>query len=62
MSIVTNVQAVKEFFAAIGRGDKDGVLAVVADDIEWIIPGRDWPLAGTYRGPAEVAHAFKKVG
>jgi len=21
-----------------------------ADDIEWIIPGKDWPLAGTHRG------------
>ena len=45
-----NVQTVKDFFAAIGRGDREALLALVADDIEWVIPGRDWPLAGTYRG------------
>jgi ketosteroid isomerase-like protein len=37
---------VKSFFAAIGRGDKQVLLALVADDIEWIIPGEGWPLAG----------------
>jgi uncharacterized protein len=26
-----------------------------AEDIEWIIPGEDWPLAGTYRGHAGLA-------
>jgi ketosteroid isomerase-like protein len=45
-----NVQTVKDFFAAIGRGDKEGLLALVSEDIEWIIPGEDWPLAGTHRG------------
>jgi len=52
MSTQENVQIVKEFFAAIGRGDKEGLLARVAADIEWIIPGEDWPLAGTHRGHA----------
>jgi len=27
MSIETNVQTVKDFFAAIGRGDREGLLA-----------------------------------
>jgi ketosteroid isomerase-like protein len=52
MSIEKNVQAVKDFFAAIGSGDREALLALVAEDIEWIIPGKDWPLAGTYRGRA----------
>ena len=52
MSIEKNIQTVKDFFAAIGRGDRDGLLALVAEDIEWIIPGKDWPLAGTHRGHA----------
>ncbi|WP_027686835.1 nuclear transport factor 2 family protein [Rhizobium leguminosarum] len=52
MSIEKNIQTVKDFFAAIGRGDKEALLALVAEDIEWIIPGKDWPLAGTYRGHA----------
>lgn len=55
MSIETNIQTVKDFFAAIGRGDRETLLALIADDIEWIIPGEDWPLAGTHRGLDGVA-------
>ena len=43
------VQIVKDFFAAIRNGDMQGLLALSAEDIEWIIPGEDWPLAGTHR-------------
>src|SRR6202161_1687859 len=49
MSIEENVQVVKDFFAAMGSGDKQRMLTLVAEDIEWIIPGEDWPLAGTQR-------------
>jgi uncharacterized protein len=56
MSTEENVQTVKDFLAAIGRDDKDSLLALVAEDIEWIIPGEDWPLAGTHRGHAELTH------
>src|SRR6201999_4580867 len=61
MSIEKNVQTVKDFFAAIGRGDKQGLLALVAEDIEWIIPGEDWPLAGTHRGHAGLAAVLQKA-
>jgi uncharacterized protein len=61
MRTADNVKVVADFFAAIGRGDKEGLLALVADDIEWIIPGRDWPLAGTHRGRSGVAYAFEKA-
>ena len=50
MSIEKNVQIVKSFLAALGGRDKQGLLALAAEDIEWIIPGEDWPLAGTHRG------------
>jgi ketosteroid isomerase-like protein len=40
MSIEENVQTVKAFFAAIGRGDKQGLLALSAEDIEWDHSGR----------------------
>src|SRR6267142_4312479 len=59
MSIEKNVQTVKDFFAAIGRGDKQGTQALCAEDIEWIIPGKDWPLAGTRRGHAGLADLFE---
>src|SRR3982751_2918303 len=52
MSTDKNVQTVKDFFAAIGRGDREALLLLVAEDIEWIVPGKDWPLAGTHRGHA----------
>ena len=52
MSIEKNIQIVKDFFAAMGRGDREALLALVAEDIEWIIPGERWPLAGTRRGHA----------
>lgn len=61
MSIEKNVQVVKDFFAAIGSGDKQRVLASVAEDIEWIIPGENWPLAGTHRGHAELANVLQKA-
>src|SRR5476649_1775663 len=54
------IQVVKAFFAAMGRGDKQGLLALSAKDIKWIIPGKDWPLAGTYRGHAGLADLLQK--
>ena len=61
MSTQENVQVVKDFFAAIGSGDKQRLLAVVAEDIEWIIPGEDWPLAGTHRGHAGLENLLQKA-
>jgi hypothetical protein len=61
MSTKENVQIVKDFFAAMGRGDKQGLLALAAEDIEWIIPGEGWPLAGRHRGHAELAAILQKA-
>jgi uncharacterized protein len=61
MSTQENVQTVKNFFAAMGRGDKPGLLALSAEDIEWIIPGEDWPLAGTHRGHQGLADLLQKA-
>ena len=61
MSIQENVQIVKDLFAAMGRGDKQGLLALSAEDIEWIIPGKNWPLAGTHRGHAGLADLLQKA-
>jgi ketosteroid isomerase-like protein len=61
MSIQENVQIVKDFFAAMGGGDRQGLLALSAEDIEWIIPGEDWPLAGTHRGHAGLAALLQKA-
>jgi uncharacterized protein len=61
MSIEENVQTVKDFFAALGSGDKQRLLSFVVEDIEWIIPGEDWPLAGTHRGHAGLADVLRKA-
>jgi ketosteroid isomerase-like protein len=61
MSIEKNVQVVRDFFAAVGSGDKQRLLSLVAEDIEWIVPGEDWPLAGTHRGHAGVANVLQKA-
>jgi uncharacterized protein len=61
MIIEKNVQIAKSFLAALGRRDKQGLLALVAEDIEWIIPGEDWPLAGTHRGHAGLADLLQKA-
>src|ERR1700686_240578 len=61
MSTQENVQIVKDFFAALGRRDRQGLLALSAEDIEWIIPGEDWPLAGTHRGHAGLENLLQKA-
>jgi ketosteroid isomerase-like protein len=47
MSTEENVRIVKDFFAAMGSYNERDLLALAAEDIEWIIPGEGWPLAGT---------------
>ena len=51
MSIEKNVQIVKNFLAALGLRDQQGLLALSAEDIEWIVRARTgrWPArtAGT---------------
>src|SRR6478752_3040568 len=61
MSTEENVQLVKNFFAAMGSGNARDLLALAAEDIEWIIPGEGWPLAGTHRGHAGLADLLQKA-
>jgi len=41
MSTQENVRIVKDFFAAMGGYNKQDLLALVVEEIEWIIPGED---------------------
>ena len=61
MSTEKNVQIVKDFLAAMGHGDQQVLLALSAEDIEWIIPGEDWPLAGTHRGHTGLEAVLQKA-
>lgn len=60
MSIEKNVLIVKDFLAALGLRDQQGLLGLSAEDIEWIIPG-EWALAGTHRGHAGLADLLQKA-
>ena len=61
MSIEESVQTVKNFLAALGDRNKQDLLALTAEDIEWIIPGQGWPLAGTHRGHAGLEKLLQKA-
>jgi thioredoxin reductase (NADPH) len=61
MSTDENVQIVKKWFEAIGQGSKQDLLALSAEDFEWVIPGEDWPLAGTHRGHAGLTAVISKA-
>lgn len=57
-----NIELVKNCYAAFQRGDIAGILSVIANDVEWINPGKDVPTAGVRRSAAEVAQFFQIVG
>jgi uncharacterized protein len=61
MSTQQNVEIVKNFLAALGRRDKRVLLALSAEDIEWIVPGEGWPLAGTHRGHAGLENLLQEA-
>src|SRR6185295_2173436 len=61
MSTEENVKLVKNFFAAMDSSNARDLLALAAEDIEWIIPGEGWPLAGTHRGHAGLTALLQKA-
>jgi len=56
-----NIRIVQDFISAISGGNKQSLPTLVAEDIEWIIPGEDWPLAGTHRGQSGLADVLQKA-
>ena len=58
------IEAVQRLYAAYGSGDVDGVLAELADDVDWAAEaaGTSVPWYGNYRGKAEVPRFFKEIG
>src|SRR5579862_9197301 len=61
MGAQENVELVKQGYAAFGRRDIPGLLALFAEDIEWTTPGIGLPLAGSYRGHDGVTNFFQKL-
>ena len=61
MGTQENVQIIKDAYAAFGRGDIPGLLALLTEDVVWDSPGEGLPLSGTYRGRDGVANFFQKL-
>lgn len=58
----SNVDLVKSAYEAFSRGDIRGVVATLADNVDWYIQGpASIPMIGRRHGPQEVAEFFKIV-
>lgn len=57
----SNIQLVKDLYAAFGRGDIQAVFDAVAPDVTWGMVGRpqDLPWAGIRKGAAGVGEFFR---
>jgi ketosteroid isomerase-like protein len=59
----SNPKVVQNAYAAFGRGDVDGILGLLADNVEWQSFGpAELPMTGLRRGKPEVGRFFKQVG
>jgi uncharacterized protein len=56
-----NIELVRGAYEAFGRGDIDGVMSILTDDVEWRSP-RPLPQAIDANGKAEVGEFFQRVG
>jgi len=52
---------IREIFKALETGDGAAFFVHVADNVNWTVPGTH-PLAGHYRGRADYAGTFVKLG
>ncbi len=58
-----NVRVVEGMFSSLERGDIQGVLDRLSDDVEWRIAApSELPYAGIHRGRDEVARFFRTFG
>lgn len=59
-----NIQAVQRIYEAYGRGDVDGVLAEVADDVDWAAEAasKSVPWYGDFSGKNGVPRFFAAIG
>jgi ketosteroid isomerase-like protein len=57
-------EAVQRLYEAFGRGDMDGVLAELSDDVDWAAEAASTsvPWFGRYQGRSEVPRFFEAIG
>ena len=59
MSEQQNIEIVKRGYEAFGQGDINGLLALCAENVEWVTPGpAEMPTAGIRRGHEQVGKFF----
>ena len=59
MSEAANVQLIKEFYDTLGKGDLETALALLTDDVTFIVPGPPGVgAAGTWHGRSGVRDCF----
>jgi ketosteroid isomerase-like protein len=58
-----NIQVIQDLYAAFGRGDVPGLLALLDENVDWHINGRpqETPFAGRRQGRAQIAGLFQSV-
>ena len=62
MSEQENAQFMQGAYDKFNAGDIDGLLSMMADNVEWVLPDMsNVPFAGARRGHASVAAFFKSV-
>jgi len=58
----TPTQVVQQAYAAFGRGDVEGILALLTDDVDWrFLASSGIPYAGRYTGKQQVQAWFGTV-
>ena len=64
MSEAENLKTVERTFEAFGRGDAEGFLGCLSEDVEWTIAGPPEivPYAGTRRGHEGAAQFLQQIG
>lgn len=64
MSEPNNTATVKRIYEAFGRGDIEAILTDLADDVEWVVSGRQdgIPYAGTYHSRNGARDFFSLLG
>ena len=56
-----NLEVIKSAYEAFGRGDVPGVLALLADDVDWSAP-MTLPHGGRFQGKEAVGGFFQGIG
>jgi len=58
---MTNLETARAGYAAFSSGDLDAALALLSDDVEWIVPGTS-AVSGVFSGKGDVLELWQRLG